>query len=61
MNLPTHHKTGAATKYIIDVMTKVHGKDNVPSQNTVYRWIPNFNGGLTAPEVLFGLGSCGTY
>ena len=35
----TRHKTGAAAKYIIHKMTPVHGKDNVPSQNTVYCWI----------------------
>ena len=31
----TRHKTGATTEDIIHEMTQVHGKDNVPSQNTV--------------------------
>ena len=48
MNFPTEQlrlyvincqKTGAATKDIFHEMTQVYGKDNVPSQNVVYRWI----------------------
>ena len=32
-------------KNIIHEMTQVHGKDNVPSQNIVYRWIQNIKNG----------------
>ena len=39
----TRHKTVATTKDIIHEMTQVHGKDNVPSQNTVYCWIQDIN------------------
>ena len=42
----TRHKTGAATKDIIHEMTQVHGKDNVPSQNTVYCWIQDITNGI---------------
>ena len=42
----TRHKTGAATKDIIHEMTQVHGKDNVPSQNTVYCWIQDIKNGI---------------
>ena len=32
-------------KNIINEMTQVHGKDNVPSQNTAYRWIQDIKNG----------------
>ena len=41
----TRHKIGTATKDIIHEMTQVHGKDNVPAQNTVYRWIQAIKNG----------------
>ena len=42
----TRNKTGAATKDIVHEMTQVHGKDNVPSQNTVYCWIQDIINGI---------------
>ena len=41
----TRHKTGTATKDIIHEMAQVHGKDNVPSRSTVYRWIQDIKNG----------------
>ena len=42
---PQTPQNWTATKDIIHEMTHVHGKDNVPSQNTVYRCIQDIKNG----------------
>ena len=41
----TRHKAGAATNDIIGEMVQVHGKSNVPTPDTIYRWIRDIKNG----------------